>query len=45
MIISDHAREEMDNADISEEEVRDCLEYGRLEIKQIIAGEIRYGKK
>ncbi len=45
MITSDHARDEMDKAGISEQEVRDCLEHGELEINQIVAGETRYGKK
>ena len=45
MIISDHARDEMVQAGIIEQEVHDCLEHGELEIKQIVAGETRYGKK
>lgn len=45
MIISDHARDEMENAGITEDEVRDCLEHGTLEIKQVVEGETRYGKK
>lgn len=45
MIISDHAHEEMNKAGISEQEVRDCLKHGELDIKQIVAGETRYGKK
>ena len=45
MIISDHAHDEMMQAGIGEQEVRECLEHGELEIKQIVAGETRYGKK
>ncbi len=45
MIISDHARDEMSQSDISEEEVQQCLEHGELEIKQIVKGETRYGRK
>ncbi len=47
MIISDHARDEMNRAGISEREVSDCFEHGELEIKQFVAvaNETRYGKK
>ena len=45
MIISDHARKEMEQSGISEEEVQQCLKHGELEIRQVIKGEIRYGKK
>lgn len=45
MIISSHAREEMMQSDINEEEVKQCLECGEVEIKQIVKGETRYGKK
>lgn len=45
MILSDHASEEMVKEGISEQEVRECLEHGELEIKQIVSGEVRYGKK
>ena len=43
--ISDHARKEMESSNIIEDEVKSCLEQGSLEIKQIVKGEIRYGKK
>lgn len=45
MIISDHAHEEMIQAGITEDEVKQCLEHGELEIKQVVYGEVRYGKK
>lgn len=45
MIISDHARNEMEQSRISEEEVHQCLKHGELEIREIVKGEIRYGKK
>ncbi|MEK6867835.1 MAG: DUF4258 domain-containing protein, partial [Nanoarchaeota archaeon] len=45
MIISDHAKEEMEASGITEEEVKACLENGELEIKQIVDGETRYGNK
>lgn len=45
MILSDHAKEEMQHSNISEEEVRQCLEYGELIIKQLINNEKRYGKE
>ena len=35
----------MESSDISENEVRVCLEHGTLEIKQFVKGELRYGKK
>jgi len=43
--ISDHAKEEMESSNISEDEVKACLEHGSLEIKQFVRGELRYGKK
>jgi len=43
--ISEHARKAMDDDDITEDEVRQCMEHGELEIKQSVKGEIRYGKK
>jgi len=43
--IPDHAKDEMESSDISEDEVKTCLEHGSLEIKQFIKGELRYGKK
>ncbi|MBI2558103.1 DUF4258 domain-containing protein [Candidatus Woesearchaeota archaeon] len=45
MIISDHANKEMLHSGISEEEVQQCLKHGELEIRQVIKGETRYGKK
>ena len=45
MIISSHAKDEMLQADISEEEVEQCLAHGELEIKQIVKSETRYGKQ
>ena len=45
MIISDHARDEMNQAGITEEEVAQCLKHGELEIMQVVKGETRYGKK
>jgi len=43
--ISDHARKAMDDDAISEDEVNQCLDQGELEIKQVVNGEMRYGKK
>ncbi|MEK6834785.1 MAG: DUF4258 domain-containing protein [Nanoarchaeota archaeon] len=43
--ISDHARDEMESSNIIEDEVKACLEYGNLEIKQSVKNELRYGKK
>lgn len=45
MIISDHARKEMEQSGICEEEVQQCLKHGELEIRQVVKGETRYGKK
>jgi len=45
MIVSDHAKDEMQKADITENEAKQCLEHGELEIKEIVKGEVRYGKK
>jgi len=45
MIISDHARDEMVQAGITKDDVRNCLRHGELEIKQIVDGETRYGKR
>lgn len=45
MIISNHARDEMNQSDISEEEVKACFENGELVIKQVVNGKIRYGKQ
>ncbi len=43
--VPDHARKEMENDGITEEEVCWCLEHGDLEIKELVKGEMRYGKK
>lgn len=45
MIISEHALEEMEESEVTEEEVKACLEHGELEIKQVVDGEMRYGNK
>ena len=45
MIISEHACKEMEHSDISEEEVRQCLEHGEKVIKQLVKGELRFGKE
>lgn len=45
MIISLHAREEMEKSGITEEEVSLCLEHGEKVIKQIVKGEVRYGNE
>ena len=45
MIISDHARKEMEQSGISEEEISQCLKHGELEIREVVKGETRYGKK
>ncbi len=44
MILSSHAQWEMHQAEITEEEVAYCLEYGDLEFTEIVNGEVRYGK-
>ncbi len=43
--ISDHARKAMEDDDLTEDEIKQCLEHGELEIKQLVKGEMRYGKK
>ncbi len=45
MNISSHARKEMEHSIITEGEVRECLQYGQLVIKQLVQGEKRYGKQ
>ena len=45
MIISNHARWEMFQAEISEEEVANCLEYSEMKIRGVKKGELRYGKR
>ena len=42
--ISAHARKAMDDDEITEDEIFQCLEYGELEIKQLVKGELRWGK-
>ncbi len=44
MILSSHAQQEMHQAGITEEEVAQCLEYGDLEFREVVNGEVRYGK-
>jgi hypothetical protein len=45
MIISDHARDEMQQAGISEDEVIQCLAHGELHRRIIVKGESRYAKR
>ena len=45
MILSDHAKTEMEHSNISEKEIRQCLEYGKVIIKQLVKNEMRYGKE
>jgi hypothetical protein len=45
MILSDHARDEMRQAGITEEEVAQCLEHGELHRHIIVKGESRYAKR
>ena len=45
MIIPPYAKKAMQDDGINEEEVRHCLKHGELEIKQLVKGEIRYGKR
>jgi len=45
MIISDHAKEEMLKDSITEDEVRQCLEYGNIEIAECVHDEMRYGRR
>ncbi len=45
MILSEHAKEEMLADGISEDEVRQCLEFGSLEMEQPVRGEMRYGRQ
>ena len=45
MIISFHAKDEMASSSITEDEIKACLEHGELVIKQIVNGEMRYGKQ
>ncbi len=42
---SQHAEEEMLKDGISKEEAEACLEHGELVIKQVVKGELRYGKQ
>ena len=43
--ISEHAKKAMLDDGITEEEIKECLDCGELEIKQVVKGEMRYGKK
>lgn len=45
MILSEHALKAMKDSGITEEEVKTCIINGELEIKQIVKGEVRYGKR
>jgi len=45
MILSEHARQQMLQSGIDESDVRACLEHGELVIKQVVKGEMRYGKQ
>jgi len=45
MIVSEHARQQMLQSGIDESDVRACLEHGELVIKQVVKGEMRYGKQ
>ncbi|MBI2581321.1 DUF4258 domain-containing protein [Candidatus Woesearchaeota archaeon] len=40
-----HAEDEMLKDGISREEAEACLEHGELVIKQVVKGELRYGKQ
>jgi len=35
----------MDSGNITEDEIKACLEHGTLEIKQFVKNELSYGKK
>jgi len=43
-MISNHAQREMYRAGITEEEIAQCIEYGKLEFTEIVKGEVRHGK-
>lgn len=43
--IPEHARKEMEDDGITDDEVKVCLKHGSLEIKQVVQGEMRYGKR
>ena len=45
MILSDHAKQEMLHSAIGEEEVQQCLDYGKLITTQRAKGELRYLKR
>ena len=45
MILSEHARKEMLQDRIDEAEIKACLEYGKLVIKQLVKEEMRYGRQ
>ncbi len=42
---SSHAEDEMLKSCISVEEAEACLEHGELVIRQVVNGELRYGKQ
>lgn len=44
MIISPHARNKMNRLNIPKEDIEKCFKDGKPVIKQIIKGEMRYGK-
>lgn len=44
IFFSEHAIDELEKHEITEDEARVCLQYGDLVIKQVVKGEIRYGK-
>jgi len=45
IVFAPHAIREMLRREISREEALQCLNYGRLIIRQIVNGETRYGKR
>lgn len=45
MILSDHAKEKMLALGITADEITTCIDYGVIEIKNIVNGEVRYSKR
>lgn len=45
MIISDHAKQKMLALGITDDEIMACMDHGRIELKNIVNGEMRYGKQ
>ena len=43
--VSEHAKKSMLDDTITEDEVKKCLQNGELEVRQVVNGEMRYGKK